>query len=379
MLQRNQSKSIHLAKYLLILPILALFLMAFNRETVYVVDGPNSVMFEAVADQTIELMIDKNTTDEQLLKMKEDLAKDKVDFSYTTVRNDAGEIIDISLNIIGTASNGNSFSGSYNSDSEEPIKPTVVRITDGGGLSIGEVSAIDKMHGGEEMHFSTNGKNQSVWISDSEGDSVKTIEIKNVNGEQVIVVDGKTVTREELHELEKAQNTTVRVMSIDGDSEGGEVIEIRKVNGKEVIIVDGKEVSESELHEDGAHKNVFVKVMDSDGGEDADIRIQTIDGNQDSDENTFVIHSGEGSSSKYRKVIIDTEKSGDFDGDIKFISTDGKKPLIYIDGKKANEKAMKALSPDQIQTINVYKGDKALELHGKKAKDGVIEITTKKE
>ncbi|MGA9239116.1 M56 family metallopeptidase, partial [Robiginitalea sp.] len=36
MLQRNQSKSIHVLKYLLILPMLALFLMAFNRETVYV-------------------------------------------------------------------------------------------------------------------------------------------------------------------------------------------------------------------------------------------------------------------------------------------------------------------------------------------------------
>ena len=39
---------------------------------------------------------------------------------------------------------------------------------------------------------------------------------------------------------------------------------------------------------------------------------------------------------------------------------------------------MKALDPDQIETINVFKGDKAIEKHGKKAKNGVVEITTKK-
>ena len=46
MLQRNQSKSIHVLKYLLILPMLALFLMAFNRETVYVMEeSPASMAF----------------------------------------------------------------------------------------------------------------------------------------------------------------------------------------------------------------------------------------------------------------------------------------------------------------------------------------------
>ncbi|MDX1331912.1 MAG: M56 family metallopeptidase, partial [Robiginitalea sp.] len=123
MLQQNQSKTIHLVKYLLILPVLAAFLMAFNREPVYIPQaGPVGELI-LPGEKTIEVTIDKETTDEELVELKKKLAGDGVDFSYTTVRNDAGEIIDISFNLSGKADNGNPFSGTYNSDSEEPIKP----------------------------------------------------------------------------------------------------------------------------------------------------------------------------------------------------------------------------------------------------------------
>ncbi|MEJ2585088.1 MAG: M56 family metallopeptidase, partial [Robiginitalea sp.] len=66
MLQQNQSKTIHLLKYLLILPVLAAFLMAFNRETVYVPQA-DSIQELILSDaKTIEVTIDKGTTDEEL-------------------------------------------------------------------------------------------------------------------------------------------------------------------------------------------------------------------------------------------------------------------------------------------------------------------------
>ena len=330
MLQRHQSKSIHVLKYLLILPMLALFLTAFNRETVYVVDGPNSLMTTSAADQKIELLIDKDTKDAQLLKMKEDLAKEDIDFSYTTVRNAAGEIIDISINVIGTSKNGNSFTGSYNSDSEEPIKPMMVRITTEGGISIGEVSALHEIEEGSEIHFSSGSGNHNVWVYDSEGADAKTIEIRKVNGEDVIVVDGKTVSASELHELGEEKNMTIK-------------------------IIEGEETS------DGTENVFIVKKI---RGEDQDEVIEW--------------RTGDDSGTVVKTIIVDTEDSGDSDK-LHFISKDGSKPLIFIDGKKASEKEMKALNPDQIESINVFKGDKAIEKHGKKAGDGVIEITTKKE
>lgn len=54
-------------------------------------------------------------------------------------------------------------------------------------------------------------------------------------------------------------------------------------------------------------------------------------------------------------------------------------PLFIIDGKEASKKEVKKLKSKNIKTINVSKGDKAFEKYGKKAKDGVIDIITKKD
>jgi TonB-dependent SusC/RagA subfamily outer membrane receptor len=50
-------------------------------------------------------------------------------------------------------------------------------------------------------------------------------------------------------------------------------------------------------------------------------------------------------------------------------------PLVIIDGKESDK--LKELSPGQIESINVLKGESATNKYGTKAKDGVIEITTK--
>ncbi len=55
------------------------------------------------------------------------------------------------------------------------------------------------------------------------------------------------------------------------------------------------------------------------------------------------------------------------------------KPLYILDGKEIKEDEFKALNPDNIETVNVLKGKKATEKYGDKGKNGVIEITTKKE
>ena len=55
------------------------------------------------------------------------------------------------------------------------------------------------------------------------------------------------------------------------------------------------------------------------------------------------------------------------------------KDVLYImDGKEISEKDMKDLSPNMIQSINVLKGEAAIKKYGDKAKNGVVEITTKK-
>jgi len=65
------------------------------------------------------------------------------------------------------------------------------------------------------------------------------------------------------------------------------------------------------------------------------------------------------------------------------IFTNGHKqasPLVIVDGKKESAEFMKdELQPEDVEKINVLKGKVALEKYGEDAKDGVIEITTKKD
>ena len=51
-------------------------------------------------------------------------------------------------------------------------------------------------------------------------------------------------------------------------------------------------------------------------------------------------------------------------------------PMVLIDGKESNQKELKALSPDDIESINILKGEQALQKYN--APDGVIIVTMKK-
>ena len=77
---------------------------------------------------------------------------------------------------------------------------------------------------------------------------------------------------------------------------------------------------------------------------------------------------GAGNVKEEVKVVI-MEKKG---------SSQNPPSLIFVDGEKKTKKEMDALSPDQIKSVEVLKGDAAIKAYGAEAKDGVIKITTKK-
>ena len=53
-------------------------------------------------------------------------------------------------------------------------------------------------------------------------------------------------------------------------------------------------------------------------------------------------------------------------------------PLFIVDGKKMSGKKAKNIDPNNIESIDVLKGQNAIEQYGKKAKNGVVKITLKK-
>ncbi len=357
MLQKSQSKKANILKSALVLPALALFLFSFNTKEIYV---PTSASTEVNwltldSDKKIEVKITKDTSDAELEKMKQDMAKEGVDFSYTVVRNGNNEIIDLSVDMNAKAEKGKQFKGSSSFDNDgAPIDPvTLVFDKDSNFLFMGN-------DGDKESSLRTM-NNKMVWMVEDDGEmDEEMIEKLSKKGVEII-----TITEDEDEMTDDEGNVTKKVIvKKGGEGEDGKRIIIKRMNGdgndddikiitKKLVI--GGDGEEMEIHEGGEHEK-HIKVIKSDGGKSKNVFIIK----DSDDEEDIEIIEGDGEAF----FFMDSEK--------------GDKPLYIIDGKEVNEKKFKSLSPKEIATVNVWKGDKAIEKYGKKAKDGVVEITTKK-
>jgi hypothetical protein len=146
----------------------------------------------------------------------------------------------------------------------------------------------------------------------------------------------------------------------DNENADDKIIEIIDENGKETIKVNEKEMTRAAFEalkkKDGIHEK-HIKIKKSNGGPES---------------NVFIVKD----SDKDIDIHIDSDNDGH---QMFFINDDGKvSPLIIIDGKVSKKEAMKKLNASDIETIKVYKGEKAKDKYGKKGKDGVVEIKTKK-
>jgi hypothetical protein len=306
MLHKSKSHKRNLLKMALILPALAVFLLSFNTHTIYVPKtAQGSAVIAAESFKTIEILINKDTTNEELEELKKDLSAKGIDFSYTVVHNDKNEIINIEIDMRSKKKDGKKFSSSAEFDNDgKPIDPiTIVYDEDNNSFFMGDNKSKHKL-----IHKETD---VNTWVF-SDDEEHKHIEIKMDDGKEIIIVNGKEVSREAFEEMEEED----------------------KIHGKHVRI--------EKKSSSGGYTNVII-VKDTD--DEDDIEVISEDGNG--------------------FFFIDTDDDND--------------QLYIIDGKEGSKEDVKSLSPNKIETINVYKGDKAVEKYGKKAKDGVIEIKTKKE
>jgi len=336
MLNQNQSKKINVLKTLVMLPLLGLFLVSFSIEETYLYkdsDSVESLMTEENSDdnKTVELTINKNTSNAELDKIKKDLGEDGIDFSYTAVRNKAKEIIEISLQLSGKNSEGKTFSGNYNSNSAGPIGPITVLYDD-------DNNAVSFWNASKNKNVSIHKiKGTGSWTADDKTEII----IKKKDDKKIVIVDGKQLSDEEVEKLH-IEGSSIHVSNDENDEDIKHVI-VRKIDKKakdsNMMIIETDDEKEFEVKKS---KNVMV-IRDSDDDEDIEVI------------------------------------SSDDDASYFFIDNDGKgEPLYYIDGKKAKSKDLKKISPNDIESVKVLKGEIAVQKYGKKAKDGVIEITTKK-
>ena len=309
MLHKHPSNNKMQWKYALIIPMLAAFIFAFNTKTI----AQKKESKWNIKISTVDLIIDKNSSDSELNSEKETFKKEfDIELSFKKIkRNSEGEITAIKIDAKSPTSNANfSVSGT------KPIKPIMISFdNNSNSISIGNfeekpTTYIYKVKDGDNV----------TWIEKDENDSdtnVEEIIIKEVDE------DGKNVW---IHK--------------DDDNKHKKIKIIKSENGKtkvEVIKSDNFNIESENVNEIKKGENVFIIKTDHDINEKP-------------------------TDKKENKI---------------FISKSNGEPLVLVDGKEVSKDAMKKLDPDQIEKINVLKGKKAIEKYGEKAKDGVIEITTK--
>ncbi len=158
----------------------------------------------------------------------------------------------------------------------------------------------------------------------------------------------------------------------DNDESDAEEIIVKKVNGKKITIINGQEIQEDEFEDKDIQLNEsnFVFISDEDKNSSKS-KVKIYRSKNKEGEKSVFIHT-DSEDDKNMKVVVKKNNA--------FLSGNKKdEPLYIIDGEDADRKTMKKLGTDKIASINVIKGDAAKEKYGKKAKNGVIEITTKKQ
>ena len=179
-------------------------------------------------------------------------------------------------------------------------------------------------------------------------DDGKKTEIIEVNG------DGKnyTIFKNDSKTIWKDKNGNItKVIKVKADSTPSKILKLSKIIDK-----DSKD----------KNKNVKVFVKEIDDDDDNDVHFVT-----KSDKNTFVV----------KVDTDDTDASEHKDADkneFVFSSNDGGKLLFVVDGKIMKKENTQKLDPNNIKSITVLKGAKAIKKYGRKGKNGVIEITSKK-
>lgn len=322
MLQKNKSGKMMYAKFIFIIPILVAFVMTFNTK---VIAQEKKVEKYEVRTNVVVEMITKDFQKSDLETLKANLLKKGINLSYKKLKyNDNNEIIGIQLNV----SNKQNNKAQISQSGTAPIKPISIKFDDKGALALGNMKGME----GHNMFITSEGDkmHKKVIVTSSGSHSKKDVNnyvFISENGDEtrVKVVDGDIVT-EEIHGPH-SENVWV---SKSGDSTILKRIEVIEINED----TDGE-------------KNVFVKKIHKDG------------------ENIEVIISGSDDHHKGHDKMI-------------FISEDGEKPLMIVDGKEVEGGSLEDIDPENIETVNVYKGDKAIEKYGDKAKNGVVIVKTKK-
>jgi beta-lactamase regulating signal transducer with metallopeptidase domain len=349
MLQKNRSNKTMYFKFAFIIPILIAFVFTFNTE---IIAQEKKVKTSNVqSDYEVEL-ITKDFTSIDLEKLKTRLASKGITFKFKKLKyNSKNEITSISISVNSGESKANISMESEN----EAIKPIRLKInTSNNSISLGTVSG--------EPHM------KNIIVSSGDKDIHKKIIVKHMGDgdevEEIIWISGDSIN------TFKHKGESGFVFYSDDDQEHAYG---KKAKYKVKVHTD------SDMHF-GDEKGNLTKVYVSEDGDTTKIKkIELIEISEDSGGSHKIIIKKGGSPHEVHDILIESDdKIHSKHGNMLFIDSDGGNPLFIVDDKEVTGKSLKDFDQNNIEKIEILKGDKVVEKYGEKAKDGVILIETKK-
>ncbi len=394
MLQKNRSNNTMQFKFLLIIPMLIAFVFTFNTKVI--AQQKISKTIELVETDFVEEIITKDFSKTDLEKLKTRLASQDISFKYKKLKyNSNNEIIGINISV----KNKNGNQSNFSQKSDFPIKPIMLNINSKGALSLGNVSGMDNIHNvlfssGDATEYKNviikSGKkgDKGVWFSDN---NTKVISGGENNGLVIVTEeDGEnktfTVTVDDSKDIQigDSENKNISVwvsdnndsttLTMGGDKKKSYTYKIKRVDGENDLHVGHDKSSDSDK------KMIFISdgEIEGDSTKIKEVKIINVEGGNDKN-HKVIIKEGKSTNGNSFVIKIDEDKiDASNNKNIIYRSKSSKTPLFILDGKEMKDGNIDDMDPNNIESISVLKGEKAIKKYGDKGKDGVIEIITKK-
>lgn len=271
MLHKNPTQASQKWKYLLLLPVILIFMYAFNRVEVPIYESADPYLYDIEKGLDLVVTINKDSNDKDLESIKDVFKQQGATITIKKVkRNNEDEITGISIKAK-TAKTNTSFA----SDSEEPIHPITIKYKS----KLNSIHILSNPHAEKDMFFfSHDGLHKDKRIEILKGhdkDFDMDLDIE-MDGDDLIFIDEdrtKTtvnkdknlfIIKEDVDEKDGEKKIFIKILEDeeDGDkpvkkkiikkwhkkSDDFKTIDIIEgEDGETKFIVNGKEVSKEEL------------------------------------------------------------------------------------------------------------------------------------
>ncbi|WP_190246212.1 M56 family metallopeptidase [Gelidibacter gilvus] len=363
MLQKSKSNLMNTWKYSIILPLLVIFAMTFNTETIAQTSANATETGKVDQQNILKFVVTKDTKDQQLDFIKEKLADKGANISFKNLtRNSKNEITGIKV-----AYNHKNTKLVHSKKLSEPIKPIEISMNP----STGRI----------EMGEQVSTLSQTFAIEMDEDGQAIISEATTKSKENSFRIAGNKINKDATNkDTIFIENTTEKVSYKNTIDENNKVINVKKSNSETgifknsetspLVIFDGKEINNDEMEDIHPNSIAHIEVL-------KDNSATKVYGKKGENGVILITSKKDGfSKTKNEEIIIIIEDENQKSSST---SNNGIRPLYILDGKEISKEEMETIDSNNIESVDVLKNEASTKKYGEKGKNGVILITTKKQ